>query len=42
MSEMVNEGLLLEAGLTDDGMSLESETLKEGLVIEARLTDEDM
>ena len=37
---MVEEGLVIEAVLTDEGMSLESEMVDNSLVMEAGLTDE--
>ena len=36
---MVEEGMVREAGLTDEGMSLESEMINKGSAINARLTD---
>ena len=32
---MVDEGLVMEAGLADEGMALKSNVVDEGLVIEA-------
>ena len=39
---MADEGLVMEAGLPNEGMSLESDLVDEGLVMAAGLTDEDM
>ena len=39
---MVDDGLVMEVGLTDKGMTFESAMVDEGLVMEAGLTDENM
>ena len=38
----MDERSVIEAGLTDEGMSLELEMVNEGLVMKARWTDKDM
>ena len=39
---MENEDLVVDAGFTDEGMSLESEMIDKGWVIDEVLTDEGM
>ena len=40
--EMVDEGLVMVAELTDEGMSLEADMVDESLVMVTELTDEGM